>query len=87
MRHFLTLKDLTREEIKEIIDKSIELKNNPEMYSDAMKQKTLLMLFQKSSLRTRISFEVVLFVMKSVIVQGSLANFLMVIVFPLFEIG
>jgi len=33
------------------------VKDDPEKYAEAMKQKTLLMLFQKPSLRTRISFE------------------------------
>ena len=38
-------------------------------------------------IKANISEVHVLFVMKSVTVHGSLANFLMVIVFPLFEIG
>lgn len=57
MRHMLTLKDYSGEEIKLIINKAIEIKNNPEKYSDVLKNKTLVMLFEKSSTRTRTSFE------------------------------
>ena len=57
MRHLVSLKNYTAEEIKEIIEKAIEIKKNPEKYSDVMKNKTLIMLFQKTSTRTRLSFE------------------------------
>ncbi|MFH0876417.1 MAG: ornithine carbamoyltransferase [archaeon] len=56
-RDFTDLTDITPEEMICIIDKSIELKNNPDEYRKALKRKTLLMIFQKPSLRTRISFE------------------------------
>jgi ornithine carbamoyltransferase len=58
MRHFLTLRDLSREELLDVIEKAIELKANPEKYSNTLSGKTLLMLFEKPSLRTRVSFEV-----------------------------
>lgn len=58
VRHILTIADLTKEEIIAILDKSADLKAHPEAYATAMKDKTLLMLFQKPSLRTRVSFEV-----------------------------
>ena len=54
---FLTLKHLKPKDIEEIIDLSIDLKKNPEKYSQAAKGKTLAMLFQKTSTRTRCSFE------------------------------
>ncbi len=57
MRHFLTLGDLKPEELELLIDKSIEVKKSPERFSDALKDKTLLMVFAKPSLRTRVSFE------------------------------
>ncbi|RMF54689.1 ornithine carbamoyltransferase [Candidatus Woesearchaeota archaeon] len=57
MKHLLALKDLTSNEILFLIDKAIEIKKNPEKYSTAMKDKTLLMIFEKPSLRTRLSFE------------------------------
>lgn len=56
--HLRSLNDLKEDELIEIIDKAIEIKKHPEKYSTAMKDKTLMMLFEKPSLRTRVSFEV-----------------------------
>jgi len=58
VRHLLTLEDLSDEELMEVIDFSITVKNNPEKYKNSMERKTLLMIFAKPSLRTRVSFEV-----------------------------
>jgi len=57
-KDLLSLKDWTGDEINELIEKAIHIKANPDMYLDALKGKTLLMIFEKSSLRTRVSFEV-----------------------------
>lgn len=57
-RHFLTLKDYTADEIKEILQQAIDIKTEPEKHNEALKDKTLVMLFQKTSTRTRLSFEV-----------------------------
>jgi len=56
--HLLTLKDWTSEQIGEVIDKSIEIKRNPDRYRTALMDKSLAMIFQKTSTRTRVSFEV-----------------------------
>ncbi|MFA5050477.1 MAG: ornithine carbamoyltransferase [Candidatus Micrarchaeia archaeon] len=58
VRHFLTLNDITDKELEYILDKAKEIKENPAKYKEAMKDKTLLMIFAKPSLRTRLSFEV-----------------------------
>ncbi len=58
MRHFLTLKDLTEKEILYLINLSLRIKKFPRFYSNKVKNKTMLMIFEKPSLRTRISFEV-----------------------------
>lgn len=60
MRHFLTLKDFTKEEILEMIDLAIAIKKEAKAknYVPYLKDQTLGMIFEKSSTRTRVSFEV-----------------------------
>ncbi|HIP02476.1 MAG TPA: ornithine carbamoyltransferase [Campylobacterales bacterium] len=58
MRHFLTLKDFTKEEILEIIKLAFKIKKKNKKY---LKGQTLGMVFEKSSTRTRVSFEVGMF--------------------------
>ncbi len=60
MKHFLTLNDFTKDEILEILDLAIKIKKelkNGEI-KQRMKDKSLAMIFEKSSTRTRVSFEV-----------------------------
>lgn len=57
VRHLLKVSDFSKEECEKVIDKSIEIKKNPKKYSSFLEGETLLMLFEKPSLRTRISFE------------------------------
>jgi ornithine carbamoyltransferase len=63
VRHFLTLKDFTKDEILEIIDIGLEIKNNLKkgVYKKELNMKTLAMIFEKSSTRTRVSFETGMF--------------------------
>ena len=63
MRHFLTLKDFTKEEIFEIIDIGLEIKKDLRkgIYKEQLKNQTLAMIFEKSSTRTRVSFETGMF--------------------------
>jgi ornithine carbamoyltransferase len=56
--HLLALKEWTPRQIEETIDKSIEIKKNPAKYRTALSDKSLAMIFQKTSTRTRVSFEV-----------------------------
>jgi ornithine carbamoyltransferase len=59
MKHFLTLKDLTPAELKLLIERAIELKNihrRGDVYQP-LTGKVLAMIFEKSSTRTRVSFE------------------------------
>jgi ornithine carbamoyltransferase len=60
MRHFLTLKDFSKEEILEMIDLAIKIKKEAKSrnYVPYLKDQTLGMIFEKSSTRTRVSFEV-----------------------------
>ncbi len=56
--HLLTLKDWASKEIVDTIARSIEIKNKPTEYRAALNEKSLAMIFQKTSTRTRVSFEV-----------------------------
>jgi ornithine carbamoyltransferase len=55
--NLLTLKEFDGNEILNIITKAVDMKKNPEKYYNTLTNKTLAMLFQKTSTRTRISFE------------------------------
>ena len=56
-RHFTSLLDLSGEEIRRIIYRAIELKNNRDPDYRPLTGQVLAMIFEKSSTRTRISFE------------------------------
>jgi len=63
VRHFLTLKDFTKDEILEIINIGLEIKKDLKsgIYKKELENKTLAMIFEKSSTRTRVSFETGMF--------------------------
>ncbi|HKL20811.1 MAG TPA: ornithine carbamoyltransferase [Tichowtungia sp.] len=61
MKHLISLKDWSPKAICEILDLAVNVKAAPEQYASAMEGKTLLMIFEKPSLRTRISFETGIF--------------------------
>ena len=59
VRHFLTLMDLSQDELRQLLQRGIELKrlqHAGEIF-EPLKNKTLAMIFDKSSTRTRVSFE------------------------------
>ncbi|RLI44489.1 ornithine carbamoyltransferase [Candidatus Bathyarchaeota archaeon] len=56
--HLLTLKDWSSNQIEDVIELSIEIKKNQSSYRTSLKDKSLAMIFQKTSTRTRVSFEV-----------------------------
>jgi len=57
-RDFLKILDFTPDEIIEAFDTALKMKANPSFYCDSLKGKTLAMIFEKPSLRTRTSFDV-----------------------------
>ena len=56
-RHFTSLLDLSSEELRQILHRAIALKNNRDPNYQPLKGQVLAMIFEKSSTRTRISFE------------------------------
>jgi len=57
MKHLLTIKDLTKVDINNLINLAQHIKKSPLQYTAKAFEKNLLMLFEAPSLRTRISFE------------------------------
>ena len=57
-RHFIDLSLLTEKEVKEILDLASDIKKNQQKYLQALQNKNLMMIFEKPSTRTRVSFEV-----------------------------
>lgn len=59
IRHFLTLLDLSGDELKQLMERAIELKQwlSEGRLHEPLKHKVLAMVFEKSSTRTRVSFE------------------------------
>ncbi len=58
VRHLVTLADWNRTDILAVIEKAKDLKANPQKYANSLLQKTLVMIFEKPSLRTHLSFEI-----------------------------
>lgn len=56
-KDFVSINDLTSDEVKATLDLGMDLRANPEHYHEHLKQKTLAMVFEKPSLRTRVTFE------------------------------
>ena len=57
-KHLVSLADYSTADIQTVLDLAIEVKKNPQKYRTALAGKTLGMVFEKSSTRTRVSFEV-----------------------------
>ncbi|ROL59854.1 ornithine carbamoyltransferase [Bacteroidetes/Chlorobi group bacterium ChocPot_Mid] len=57
-KDFLKILDFTTEEVLDTFKLAIDMKKNPSKYSEALKGKTLALIFEKPSLRTRTSFDI-----------------------------
>jgi ornithine carbamoyltransferase len=55
-RHFLTGEELTRAELLGLVERALELKADP-LGSDVLRGRTVALMFEKPSTRTRLSFE------------------------------
>jgi ornithine carbamoyltransferase len=57
-KDFISIHDISLYEFHEILDIAVQMKADPHHYRKALKHKVLAMIFQKPSLRTRMTFEV-----------------------------
>ena len=58
MKHFITGLELTKNEVGNIFDLIEDIKTNPILYSQSLKGKSIVTLYEKESLRTRLSFDI-----------------------------
>ena len=58
MKHFLDINNFSKKKLDEIILLAKKIKKNPKKYSSICKDKTLALIFEKQSLRTRLSFSI-----------------------------
>jgi len=56
--HLLNFKELSDQQLEALVDLGIEVKHNPEKYAKALESKSAALVFQKTSTRTRVAFEV-----------------------------
>jgi ornithine carbamoyltransferase len=56
--HLINFKELSGHELNALVDLGIEVKHNPQKYSKMLLGKSAALIFQKTSTRTRIAFEV-----------------------------
>jgi ornithine carbamoyltransferase len=63
MQHedFIEIHDYSADDVRQIFELARDIKQNPKNYRDALGGQTLAMIFEKSSTRTRVSFEAGMF--------------------------
>src|SRR5437763_16319203 len=57
-KDFIEIHDYTADEVREIFELARDIKAKPQRFDDVLEGQTLAMIFEKSSTRTRVSFEV-----------------------------
>ncbi|MGO9518569.1 MAG: ornithine carbamoyltransferase [Candidatus Korobacteraceae bacterium] len=57
-KDFLSIRDFSPLQIRHFLHQACQIKANPRAYAHALKGKTLAMIFEKPSLRTRVTFDV-----------------------------
>jgi ornithine carbamoyltransferase len=56
--HLITLQEWSSQDVQQVVERGLEVKQHPERYAAALKGKTLALLFQKTSTRTRCAGEI-----------------------------
>lgn len=56
--HLLNFKELSGQQVEALVDVGIEAKHNPKKYANSLNGKSAALIFQKTSTRTRVAFEV-----------------------------
>ncbi len=57
-RDYLSVDDLSTEELDDLLNDAMKIKAKPERHADALKGRQVALIFEKPSTRTRVSFEV-----------------------------
>src|SRR5271169_6657757 len=57
-KDFLSIRDFTPQQIRHFLHVACQVKAKPELFTGVLKGKTLAMIFEKPSLRTRVTFDV-----------------------------
>lgn len=73
-RHFLTGTELSREEIQLILSQARAIKQTPKLYNQALANKSLVMIFEKPSFRTRLSFALAIQSMGGLLLKASVTQ-------------
>jgi len=55
---FVSIRDFSPQDIRHVLDLAVQIKAMPDAYSNALRGKTLAMIFEKPSLRKRVTFDV-----------------------------
>lgn len=56
-KHFIDISVVSAKDLNYIVDLGLKIKKNPELYYDKLKHKNMILLLEKNSTRTRVSFE------------------------------
>jgi ornithine carbamoyltransferase len=56
--HLINFKELSGQQLGALVDLGVAVKRNPERFSEALRGRSVALIFQKTSTRTRVAFEV-----------------------------